>query len=127
MIVENGFKQASANGVAAQISNCILRIYTAAYGQLLSSHAASSVTAQADRTLDIVFSDTILGGGITNATAAIARIYASDGTTLLLSDLTADIAANNPDIPFDEVTPWNTGDYIIPGTCTIDMNALTMV
>lgn len=122
--VETDFEQAIANAVDTIMTGCILRIYSAAYAQLLSSHAAASVTAQVDSTVDVVFSDSVVVNGITNATAAIARVYASDGTTLLFAGFT--VGASGADMNFDEVTPWSTDDIVSPPTVTFDLSGLTI-
>lgn len=73
-----------------------LRIYTAAYGALLAEcvcngSAFAAAASGGVLTLNAVSAGTATGAG----TAAIARIYKSDGTTMVIEGLTAGTAGTN--------------------------------
>ena len=76
-----------------------LRIYTAAYAtQLVECICSASAFAPA-ATGGVLVLNAITAGVATGAgTAAIARIYKSDGTTLVINGLTVGLTASNINI-----------------------------
>src|SRR5574343_163203 len=76
-----------------------LRIYTAAYGALLvecicNASAFAGAASNGVLTLSAISTGTATGAG----TAAIARIYKSDGTTMVIEGLTVGTSGSNINI-----------------------------
>ena len=94
-----------------------LRIYTAAYAtQLVECICSASAFAPAASggilTLNAISAGTATAAG----TAAIARIYKSDGTTLVINGMTVGISASNINITNTTV---GIGDAITVTSATI--------
>ncbi len=94
-----------------------LRIYTAAYGaQLVECICNASAFAAAASggvlTLNAISAGTATGSG----TAAIARIYKSDGTTMVIEGLTVGVSASNINITNTTIA---TNDTVTVTSATI--------
>lgn len=73
-----------------------LRIYTAAYGSLLVECICSASAFAASASGGVLTLNAISAGTATGAgTAAIARIYKSDGTTMVIEGLTVGTSGQN--------------------------------
>jgi flagellar hook assembly protein FlgD len=104
--------------------NGYLRIYNASYVTLLSEHLISAAAGGADGTVDLTIDAATVEAGVSAQDAVAARIYASNGSTMLIGAMTAGVGSG--DIRFDDNTGWNADDNVAPGAITVDLTSLTV-
>ena len=94
-----------------------LRIYTSAYGTQLVECVCSASAFAAAASSGVLTLNAISNGTASNTgTAAIARIYKSDGTTLVMQGLTVGTSGSNINI---SNTSINSGDIVSVTSATI--------
>lgn len=94
-----------------------IRIYTSAYGTLLVENICSASAFAAAASSGVLTLNAISDGTASaTGTAAIARIYKSDGTTLVLGGLTVGTSGSNINI---SNTSINSGDIVSITSATI--------
>lgn len=94
-----------------------LRIYTSAYGTQLVECVCSASAFAAAASGGVLTLNAISAGTASNTgTAAIARIYKSDGTTMVLEGLTVGTSGSNINL---SNTSINSGDTVTISSATI--------
>jgi len=116
--VDNNLRNrlAGTGSLQASFTGGQLRILNAS-DALLSSHTIGTVTVTANE-VTVPFNSNTVVADISNQEATKAVIWASNDDLLLSTD---DVGTTGADIPFNQVTGWNTGDTVDPGDATVTL------